>query len=224
MNQQNTTDPRPAVLGRSSNGIYKVGLTGGIASGKSSVTENFQRLGVPVVDADIIAREVVAAGSQALSALQGLFPETILNNSQELDRKKLRSIIFKDPDMRGKVEAILHPAIRALSAERVQQHADSGADYVICAVPLLVETGQVTHYDRIAVVDVPIEVQITRVIARDNTTRENAIKIIQSQASREERQAVADDIIDNTGTLQTLAVRVSELHEQYLQLAQRKRV
>ena len=202
--------------------VFTVGLTGGIASGKSSVTRHFQSLGVPVVDADIVAREVVEAGRPALTALQALFTESILTHANELDRKKLRNIIFSQPAARKQVESILHPAIRERSAELLARHAEAGADYVVCAVPLLVETGQCDRYDRIAVVDVSVETQLDRVMARDDTSHENALKIIRSQASREERLAVADDIIDNSGTLQSLEARVDELHLLYRELAARQ--
>lgn len=205
-----------------SSALYTAGLTGGIASGKTSVSNLFQSLGVPIVDADLIAREVVAPGAPALQELTLLFNVPILTNGGELDRQKLREIIFADSAARRKVEGVLHPAIRKLSNERVQQHAADNANYVICAVPLLVETGQADRYDRIAVVDVPVEVQIERLMARDNTTREDANRILQSQASREQRLAAADDIIDNTGSLEELEVQVRLLHERYLDFAKAK--
>jgi len=203
--------------------IYTVGLTGGIASGKSSVTKLFEKLGTPIVDADVIAREVVLPGTSTLLKLQSQFDQHILTNTGELDRKKLREIIFSNDSAREKVESILHPAIRERSATLVVEHAEQGAQYVICAIPLLVETGQIGSYDRIAVVDVSIETQISRIIARDNTTRKEALSILQSQATREQRLAVADDIIDNSGSWSDLDTRVLELHTNYLDYSSKHR-
>lgn len=196
--------------------IYTVGLTGGIASGKSSATRHFESLGVPVVDADLVAREVVEPGTPGLQALIETFGKSVLQPDGSLDRSELRTIIFDSPQSRTQLEAILHPAIRTRSAELVAQHAEEGSNYVICAVPLLVETGQSDRYDRTAVVDVSIDTQIARIIERDQATIDDAKKILAAQASREDRLNVADDVINNEGTLQELEDQVETLHQMYL--------
>lgn len=203
--------------------LFSVGLTGGIASGKSRVTQFFSQLGVPVIDADIVAREVVLPGSDTLEALQALFTQPLTDEDGELDRKKLREIIFSDKEAKKRVEGVLHPAIRSRSEALLKTYADRGDPYVVCAIPLLVETGQMDKYDRIAVVDVPVDVQVKRVMRRDNTSKEDALAIINTQATREQRLAIAHDVIDNTGTLAELKAQVITLHAVYLQHAEKKR-
>jgi len=202
-------------LSKISDSIYTVALTGGIASGKSSASRHFEHLGVPVVDSDLIAREVVQPGSPGLDSLIAEFGDVILDNG-ELDRAELRTLVFNDNSARERLESIVHPAIRERSIELVSEYAASEASYVICAVPLLVETGQQNRYHRIAVVDVSVDTQIARLLTRDSTTREQAEKILAAQASREERLAVADDVLDNEGTLESLQSQVEALHQRYL--------
>ncbi len=203
--------------------MFQIALTGGIASGKTTVSNEFKNLGVPIIDADIIAREVVAPGSTALGELIELFGRDILNDDGSLNRPALRKIIFSDTESKKKVEAILHPAIRQRSALSCKLHTKNGAHYIIHSIPLLIETGQSNIYDRVLVVDVPLDIQIARVMERDSISRESAFAIINSQASREERLNVADDVVLNTNTLEHLRTRVKELHTMYNMLANNSR-
>jgi len=202
--------------------IFKVGLTGGIASGKSAVSGFLEQWGVPIIDADVIAREVVLPGTPALAALENMFGADIITSNNELDRAGLRKIIFDDPAARKRVESILHPAIRKRSDDYIAQYAVKDVDYLVCSVPLLVESAQMDRYDRILVVDVPEEVQIARIMQRDQVSEADALKILQSQTSRHKRLEAADDVITNDGTLDTLRDRVSELHIYYKELAKQK--
>ncbi len=195
-----------------------IGLTGGIASGKTLVANRFAELGVPVIDADVLAREVVRPNSGGLAALVEKFSDSILTDSGELDRAVLRSIIFAKPDHRKTVETILHPLIRQLSDRRI---ADAAADqhaYAIYAIPLLVETGQQERFDRILVVDVPQQLQLDRLMSRDDSTESQAVSILSAQASRVERLAIADDVIANDGTIEEAHRQVDELHQRYMAL------
>ncbi len=198
--------------------MFLIGLTGGIASGKTLVSDAFKELGVPVIDADIIAREVVAKGSTGLTQLVEHFGDGILNDKQELDRAQLRQIIFSDPEHRKTVDGLLHPLIRKRSDEKIKQAAQQEHPYAIYAVPLLIETNQQDRFDRILVVDVPTETQVTRLMKRDGGSKEKAESILNAQATREERLSVADDVIDNNGSIDDTVKRVKELHEQYLNL------
>lgn len=196
-----------------------IGLTGGIASGKTLVSDAFAELGAPVIDADLLAREVVEPGSKGLTQLAEHFGNTILSDDQTLNRPALRTIIFADPAQRKTVDAILHPLIRDLSEQRIKAAATQNNAYAVYAIPLLLETNQVERFDRIAVVDVPKEIQIERLMARDETTREKAASILAAQANREERLAIADDIIDNTGSKIDTLAQVNRLHEHYIKLS-----
>lgn len=196
-----------------------IGLTGGIASGKTLVSDLFAALGVPIVDADIIAREVVAPGSEGLKKLISHFNTGILTPEGELNRKALRDIIFRNPSDRALVDGILHPLIRQRSDEYIARYRTQSVDYLIYAVPLLVETDQASRFDRVLLVDVPVEVQIERIVSRDDSTREQAMAIVKSQATRAERQAVATDIIKNDNSVGYLHEQVSTLHKQYSALA-----
>jgi dephospho-CoA kinase len=195
-----------------------IALTGGIASGKSAVAEEFARLGVPVLDTDQIARDVVAPGMPALGQLVAEFGPEILDADGRLNRAHMRERVFSNPEQRRKLEAITHPAIRA---ELAQRSAAAGGDYQIHVIPLLVETGRGDAYDRVLVVDCPEEAQIERLLARDRATREQAAEILAAQASREERLNVAHDVIENTGTLADLQRFVQTLHRNYALLAQK---
>ncbi|HEX7113984.1 MAG TPA: dephospho-CoA kinase [Steroidobacter sp.] len=196
-----------------------VALTGGIASGKTAVADIFASLGVPVLDTDQIAREVVEPGSPTLSQLVSEFGQDILDASGRLDRARMRERVFKNPGERQRLEAITHPAIRAELARRA---TEAGGDYQIHVIPLLVETGRAKDYERVLVVDCPEEKQIERLMSRDRATREEAQRILAAQVTREQRLAVANDVIENTGTLAQLRDCVQELHRKYLQLAQER--
>lgn len=194
-----------------------IALTGGIASGKSAVAEEFAKLGVPVLDTDQIARDVVAPGMPALGQLVAEFGSEVLDANGRLDRSHIRERVFSDPAQRRKLEAITHPAIRA---ELARRSAAAGGDYQVHVIPLLVETGRAEAYDRVLVVDCPEEAQIERLLARDHTSREQAEEILAAQASREERLNAAHDVIENTGTLADLQRFVQTLHRNYALLAQ----
>lgn len=193
-----------------------IALTGGIASGKSAVAECFAALGVPVLDTDQIARDVVAPGSATLAELVKTFGAEILDSAGALDRARMRERVFADPAERAKLEAIMHPAIRQ---ELAQRSARAGGDYQIHVIPLLVEKARMSDYDRVLVVDVPEEEQIKRLMARDGSTLEQAQQILASQATREQRIEAADDVLVNTGTLEELRAFVETLHKNYSLLA-----
>ena len=194
-----------------------IALTGGIASGKSVVAELFAERGVAVLDTDQIARDVVEPGSPALEQLVQTFGADILNTSGRLDRARMRERVFRDPVERAKLEQILHPAIRQELALRSSQAAGA---YQVHVIPLLVEKSRADDYDRVLVVDCPEEEQIKRLMARDGSTAEQARLILQSQATREQRIAVADDVLVNTGTLDELNQFVDTLHKNYSLLAE----
>lgn len=194
-----------------------VGLTGGVGAGKSTVAALFEALGVPVIDADQVARELVLPGNSAYHEIVAAFGTGILEAAgNAIDRRRLRERVFHDAGARARLEAILHPRIRTEMARRA---AALRTPYYLRVVPLLVETGQTDAVDRVLVVDVPESVQIERTMARDGCSRETATAMLRSQASRERRLAAADDIIDNTGDPGTLAAAVRALHEGYLRLA-----
>lgn len=195
-----------------------IALTGGIASGKSAVADEFAKLGVPVLDTDQIARDVVAPGMPALGQLVAEFGPEILDADGRLDRAHMRERVFSDPAQRQKLEAITHPAIRE---ELAQRSAAAGGDYQIHVIPLLVETGRADAYDRVLVVDCPEETQMERLQARDRSSHDQAQEILAAQVSREERLDVAHDVIENTGTLADLQRFVQTLHRNYALLAQK---
>jgi dephospho-CoA kinase len=197
--------------------VFRVGLTGGIASGKTTVARLFEALGVPVIDTDRLAREVVAPGQPLLARIAERFGNAVLAPDGSLDRAALRSIVFADSAARAALEQMTHPAIQALLEQR---SATAGGPYQIHVIPLLVETGaQRKRVDRVLVVDCSEELQIRRLQARDGSTLEQARSILAAQVSREARLAVADDIIVNGGDLQPLRDQVAALHARYLQLA-----
>ena len=195
----------------------RIGLTGGIASGKSTVAQRFTELGVPVIDADAAARAVVAPGTPGLAAVLKRFGRGVAAENGELDRGALRELIFREPASRRDLETILHPLIRA-DMERSAQLAVG--PYVVMAIPLLVESGLRDRVDRILVVDVDEAVQLQRVMARDGCTEEQARTIVASQASRSARLAAADDVVTNAGTVTDLRQAVDHLHARYLRLAE----
>jgi dephospho-CoA kinase len=197
----------------------RIGLTGGIASGKSTVTQRFAELGVPVIDADVASRKVVEPGTPGLAQVVERFGADVLADGQ-LDRRALRNLIFKDSSLRQALDAILHPLIRA---EMEREVAQARAPYVVMAIPLLVEGGSASkRVDRVLVVDADETLQIQRLQARDGISEEQARAILASQASRAARLAAADDVLLNTGTVAELRQAVDRLHEQYLQHAQTK--
>lgn len=197
--------------------MLKIGLTGGIGSGKSTIADLFAQHGVPVLDMDVLAREVVMPGQPALREIKNLFGEDICTADDELKRSKLRRIIFTDSEKRQQLEAIVHPRIR----ERLARQLDAlSAPYCLIVIPLLFETGRQDSLDRILVVDSPVDRQISRTMQRDNISEEQARQIMATQVDRQTRLSQADDIISNAGDIRQLSSQVAQLHRQYLALAQ----
>lgn len=196
--------------------MLRIGLTGGIASGKSTVADLFAARGATVLDTDVIAREVVEPGSHGLAALVNALGGGILDRDGRLDRAELRRRLFADVQTRREVEAILHPAILA---ELERQAAKLPGPYQVLVIPLLVEAGLEHVVDRVLVVDCPEEDQIRRLMARDGESREDAMRILEAQAPRERRLAAADDVVDNGGTASDLPARVAALDLKYRALA-----
>ncbi|WP_340609451.1 dephospho-CoA kinase [Xenorhabdus bharatensis] len=196
---------------------YIVALTGGIGSGKTTISNVFSSLGVPLVDADIIAREVVAPGSPALQIIAEHFGSDILLSDGSLNRSGLRQKIFAAPEEKQWLNSLLHPLIHAETQRQLNQ---INAPYAIWVVPLLIENNLMHLADRILVVDVSPEVQINRTVTRDGVSREQVENILAAQASRNERLEKADDVILNDQKEQDLTVRIAELHQQYLKQAE----
>lgn len=190
-----------------------VGLTGGIASGKSKAADLFAALGVEIIDTDIIAREVVAPGEKAYQKVIEHFGEQILQQDKQLDRKKLSDLIFNNPQEKTWLEALLHPLIREQVKQRSQQ---AQSNYCMVVIPLLVETQPNPLINRVLVIDVSKDIQRERIKARDNFSEEKISKILASQASREQRLAIADEVIDNCGDVEALSKQVALMHEKYL--------
>jgi dephospho-CoA kinase len=200
--------------------MFVVGLTGGIGSGKSAVAAAFVRLGAGLVDTDHLARRLTTPGGAALPPLAALFGSGILAPDGSLDRAAMRRRVFADAHARKQLEGILHPLIRG---EAKAEIAASVAPYVLLAIPLLVETGGRAAYDldRVLVVDCPETLQISRVMARSGLTKEEAKAMLAAQASRAARLAAADEVIDNSGSLNCLEPAVARLHDRYLEMAAR---
>ena len=196
---------------------YTVALTGGIASGKTMISNEFVGLGVPVIDTDIIAHQLVEPGQPALKEIEDVFGSKVIDDSGRLKRSELRSLIFSDPVKRKKLESILHPKIREKAAKAV---ADAESDYCILVIPLLAERGTYPNVDRVLVIDVEIETQISRLMARDNSSRNQAELALAAQASRKQRLNIADDVLENSGSLHQARHKVSQLHLKYIQLSQ----
>ena len=196
--------------------VFRIGLTGGIATGKSTVAAMFADLGVPVIDSDHIAREVVQPGLPALDDIVAAFGPEALDARGELDRRRLRAPVFADDALRKQLETILHPRIQAAMLEATQR---IGGPYQLLVVPLLVEVGFQDQVDRVLVVDCPAEVQKERLAARDGETDDRAELIIRAQAGRQARLAAAADIISNTGDLAATRQQVEVLHNTYIELA-----
>jgi dephospho-CoA kinase len=203
-------------MARSSPRPLRVGLTGGIASGKSTVARLFAALGVPIIDADELAREVVAPGTPLLARVVERFGPRIVAADGTLDRRALRDLVFSDTAARADLESLLHPAIRAAMEER---SARAGGTYQLLVIPLLIEQGRTDFVDRVLVVDCDEALQIRRLQARDGSTLEQARAILGAQASRAARLAGADDVIRNDGDLQALRVQVEHLHRGYQERA-----
>ncbi len=193
-----------------------VGLTGGIGSGKSTVSRLFEARGVQVIDADLVARQVVQPGQAALDQIRQRFGPQVISASGELDRQRLRQIVFADKEKRAELETLLHPLILA---EMLRQGRQATSPYVIFAIPLLIETGQQEHVDRILVIDADEQIRRQRIKLRDNLSDAEIDAIMQAQLPRAERLASADDVIINNGTTDSLNDQVEALHQRYLALA-----
>lgn len=194
----------------------RIGLTGGVASGKSVVTDLFAELGVPVIDTDVLAREVVAPGQPALEAVRLRFGDDVLSDDGTLDRAALRRIIFADARAREDLEAILHPAI----GDEVRRRASAaGGPYQLIVVPLLVGSPLIDFVDRVLVVDCPVETQLARLVARDAESVEQAKRMIAAQATRGQRLEIADDVIANDADLDATRDQVLALDARYRAMA-----
>lgn len=201
---------------------YAVGLTGGIASGKSAATDRFAALGTSVVDADVLARDVVEPGSDGLAELVSAFGADILGDDGALDRRRMRERVFADPLARARLEAIIHPRVRARLVEGARS---ASGPYAVVAVPLLAEGGGRAAYpwlDRILVVDVPVDLQLRRLTSRDGIDESLARRMIEAQAPRAARLAFADDVLVNTATLADLVKPIEALDQRYRRLARAK--
>jgi len=199
---------------------YRVGLTGGIASGKSTAAKFFGALGVPILDSDQIARDVVEPGQPPLGRLVERFGPSILTPDGHLDRPALREIVFSDPRARADLEALTHPAIGAAMEAR---SAAAGGPYQILVIPLLVEKNLSAHVDRVLVVDCEEQLQLKRLRAREGSTREQAREILNAQVPRAARLKAADDVIHNDTDMTAVREQVAALHARYLDLAQQPR-
>lgn len=194
------------------NKCFTIGLTGGIASGKSAVSHIFEELGCEVIDTDIEARSVVEPGSEGLDQLIRTFGESILDGSNSLNRAKLRNIVFQDPKKLSKLNAILHPLIQQAVIKKIESVKKS---YCIIVIPLLCESNQYDWLDRVLVVDVKPKTQLTRLLKRDAITEELAINMMNSQCSRKQRLSIANDVINNEHTLTELKNHVVCLNRLY---------
>jgi dephospho-CoA kinase len=199
---------------------YRVGLTGGIASGKSTAAKFFGALGVPILDSDQIARDVVEPGQPPLERLVERFGQKILTADGHLDRPALRDIVFSDPKARADLEALTHPAIGAAMEAR---SAAAGGPYQILVIPLLVEKNLAAHVDRVLVVDCGEELQVRRLRDRDGSTPQQVQAILKAQAPRATRLKAADDVIHNDKDMSAVREQVAALHARYLELAARLR-
>lgn len=196
--------------------MLRVGLTGGIGSGKSTVCNIFSELGVPVIDADAISHKLVKKGKPALKYIKDVFGDKVFNGNGELDRNKMREIIFNDTKSRKQLENILHPLIYNEIERRL---SDLINPYCVICIPLLLETGSENKVDRILVIDIPEEMQVNRTVLRDNSNVIDIKKIIDSQVSRKERLKAADDVIVNDGDLTDLKNKIHELNNKYNRLS-----
>ncbi len=190
--------------------MTRVGLTGGVASGKSTVSAILTELGAVVIDADMLAREVVGPGTDGLAAVVEEFGPDVLTPDGALDRPRLGALVFADPQRRRALEAIIHPRVRARAAE-IEAAAPDDA-IVVHDIPLLAETGQAAGFDAVVVVDVPTDVQVDRMVRIRGMSEEDALARIAAQAGREDRLAIATYVVDNTGSFDDLRARVEEVY------------
>jgi dephospho-CoA kinase len=197
-----------------------VALTGGIAAGKTQVSDRFAARGVPVIDTDQLAREVIAPGTEGLAAVRSTFGEAIMNADGTVNRQALSERIFSDADARRKLEAITHPRIRARVSAALRELE---TPYALVVIPLLAETGWQDLADRVLVVDAPASLQRARLMQREQIDADQAARRLASQASREQRLAIADEVIDNTATPEALDDAVSALDRQYRAIADKNR-
>jgi dephospho-CoA kinase len=195
---------------------YVVGISGGIGSGKTTVTDLFATFGIEVIDADVIARDVVAPQTPALKAIVDKFGQSVLDQSGRLNRAELRNLVFSDSVIKDWINQLLHPAIRHQMLLQTQQ---AQSLYCLLSVPLLVENKLYQQVDRVVIVDVDEQTQLQRTLLRDKTNAQQIRAIMSAQATRQQRLFVADDVIDNNGKADNLAKQVAQLHSQYLQLA-----
>lgn len=195
---------------------FKVGLTGGVASGKTTVSNLFAKLGIDIVDADVIARDLLLQNTACYHEVVKLFGDEVLIDSADINRSWLRHHIFSDPEAKQALEAIIHPAVRKTL---LKQSDNSTSPYCIIAVPLLIEAEMQALVDRILVVDLTPQQQLERLIQRDKLSNEQAQAMLDGQTSREHRLAFADDVIDNSQPVSALEEQVQRLHQHYLQLA-----
>lgn len=195
----------------------RIGLTGGIASGKSTVADMFADHGIPIIDTDVIARQVVMPGQPALDEIRRFFGDAVFDEDGLLDRAAMRKLIFADSGRRRRLESILHPRIQQ---ETIRQADAANGDYQVIVVPLLIESRLRDAVDRILVVDCDQKAQIQRLLARDAESEPQARRILATQASRDERLAIADDVINNDADLASTRSQVDKLHQAYLALAQ----
>jgi dephospho-CoA kinase len=203
-----------------SNTPLRIGLTGGIASGKSTVAELFAGLGAQIIDTDVIAREVVQPGMPALLEIRHEFGDRVFDDKGGLDRAAMRRLVFNDNDARQRLEAILHPIIQA---ETLRQAKADGGDYQVIVVPLLVKSPLLHFLDRVLAVDCDEDTQIRRLMARDAESEGQARRMLAAQSSRKERLAIADDVVRNDGDLSATLEQVQNLHRKYLALADSER-
>jgi dephospho-CoA kinase len=199
--------------------MFVVGLTGGIGSGKTAVSDRFAAQGIDVVDADVVSRQVVEPGTQALQQIQRHFGDDILQADGQLDRARLRQLVFSNNAEKIWLEKLLHPL---MGVEIFRQLETAASPYVLFVSPLLVETGQIALCDRVIVVDAPESAQLDRTTQRDNNTAEQVKNIMTAQLSRQQRLKSATDVVDNSGSLEQLDISIAELHQNFLHLAQEK--
>ena len=199
--------------------IPLIGLTGGIGSGKTAVSDQLGKLGAGIIDTDVIAHQITAANGSAIESIREHFGSDYMDANGALNRAKMRTLVFANPEEKKALEAITHPLIRQETIKQAFQQAKSGVPYLVFVVPLLLESGAwIDLIDRLIVVDCPVETQISRVMQRNNLPRAEVEKILQSQASREERLAHADFVIENQGSLDQLIEEVNQLNQKILQI------
>lgn len=201
--------------------MLKVGLTGGIGSGKSAATEMFANLGINIIDADIISHQLTQPGSESFNEIKQLFGDEFIASSGELDRKKIAQVIFSDPQKKTALENILHPKIKQQMLDEIERL--SANNYIILAIPLLIESNFTDLVDRIIVVDADDATRIKRIQQRDNRPDDQIRNIIKQQITRDDRLQRADDILNNNGNLDDLRAAVNKLDDKYLSIASQKR-